>query len=201
MSKESDSRVPDYFNVARPAHFKIRTDLIEELCVPEEMMRLLPRNEEARQHWLGISGQPAVKFPLAELQKFYGRAYEPTARYILRGVVLKGNNYPINVLRDGRGWAIACEGQGLFAFVTRRAIECSVRLGLDRITARACFIPTCDQTPAAVRRNAPWAIGFDQGVCTILSSELGDTEELFLAGRSGYYVPFLDENKDNDPSF
>ena len=193
MSDHSDFKIPDYFKIARPAHFKTRPDLIEELCVAEEMMRILPKNEKERQRWLSRSGQPAGKFSLSTLLACHGHPYVPTERYILSCVVLAGYNFPVHVLRDGRGWAICCEHGGLFAFVVHRAIECAVQLGLDSKTARASFIPTCDKSPAAVRRPALWSIGYDRGVCTILASSVSETDELYLARKNGYHVPFLED--------
>ena len=188
MSDQPEFPTPSYLNAIRPAHFHLNPSFLGELCVGEELMRVLPKTEEARRRWLRVSGQPSKRFPLSELLAFEGH-YRPTERYILQCAVLPGNNFPSNIVRDARGWAVACENTGLFNFAVLRAIQCAVHLGLDEVVARALFIPTCDGTPARVRRNAPWSIGFADGICTILASQHGGTDALYLGGRPGYHTP------------
>lgn len=157
-----------------------------------EMLRLLPNDEDGRQRWLNRSGQPPKNFPLSTFLECRGRPYLPTDRYILNCVVLAGFNFPMPVLRDERGWAMCCEQGGLFAFVVHRAIECAAHYGMEAKAARTSFIPMGEKTPATVRRPAPWSVGYHGGLCTILASDVGNTDELYLAKKSGYHVPFLD---------
>jgi hypothetical protein len=180
-----------YFLVARPAHFRFRPDLPEELCVAESMIRLLPRSEERHKEWLRICGHSAKEFPLAKMVARAGKPYQLTSRYVLQAVVLPGNSQHTNLITDGNLWSLACEYGGLFQFVIDRAVELSVFLGLKPETAQAMFVAAVGPGPATTRGYSRWAVGYEcaSGLCTILAADHAGTTRTFLEGRYGYFTP------------
>jgi hypothetical protein len=181
-----------YFQVARPAHYRFRTDLIEELCVADSMARLLPKTPEQYEAWLRICGLKPEKFPLARMQLLAARPYEMTPRYVFQAVALPGNSEHTNLVTDGNSWAVACEFGGLFWAVIHRAIELAVFLGVKPETAQEMFVAAAGPGPFTGRRQSKWAVGYERktGLCTILAADHAGTILTFLDGRAGFYTPF-----------
>ncbi len=174
-----------------PAHFRLRTDLIEELCVPDAFVRTLPRTPEAHARWLAFWNRSADEIQFGSIRPFVGRPYEATARYLLHPAILPGSEHIQNVLTDGRGWSVCCELGGLYEFVIDRAVEFAVSRGCPKPNTRAAFYPAYTGKAERVRRHARWAVGYERstGLGTILWREQDDTEARYLAGEPGYTVP------------
>ena len=120
---------PSYRSAPRSAHFRMRPDLIEELCIPDAFARTLPRTPAEHARWLAHWGLSATEAPFEGIQPFIGRPYELTARYILHPAILPGSGLLLNIMTDGRGWSVCCEPGGLFSFVIDRAVEFVVGRG------------------------------------------------------------------------
>jgi hypothetical protein len=194
MQKDLGPRRPtkSYFLVPRPAHFRVRPDLPEELCVADSMTRSLPRTEHSHKAWLRICGHTAKEYPLARMASLADRPYELTNRYVLHAVTLPGNVQHTNLITDQNLWSAVSEFGGLFQFVIDRAIELAVYLGVEPGTAQGMFVSPAGPTPATARGHSLWAIGYERvsGLGTILAAHRPGTIRTFLEGRSGYYTPF-----------
>jgi hypothetical protein len=181
-----------YFLVPRPAHFRLRPDLLEELCIADSMARLLPRTEQSHKAWLRICGHEAKEYPLARIAALADRPYDLTNRYVLQAVTLPGNVQHTCLMTDKNLWSVACEYGGLFQFVIDRAIELAVFLGLNAEAAQGMFVSPAGPKLAATRRHSRWAVGYERisGFGTILAADRPGTIQAFLEGRSSYYTPF-----------
>ena len=190
LSRERPAK--PYFLVHRPAHFRLRPDLPEELCVADSMTRLLPRTEQRHKDWLRICGHAAKEYPLARMAPLANQPYELTNRYVLQAVTLPGNVQYTNLITDGNHWSVACEYGGLFQSVIDRAVELAVYLGLQPEAAQGMFVSPAGPKPATSRGHSRWAIGYERisGLSTILAADRPGTIQTFLGGRSGYYTPF-----------
>ncbi len=198
-SSGNPNKPPEYFNVERPAHFRVRGDLIEELCGGEAISRLLPRNEAQYRHWLTVTGNPAGGYPLIHFHEHVGKIYEPTLRYALHQAILPGYEHPVNILTDGRGWSGWVDYGGLFDFVLLRAVEFAESHGFSPPYPTENLFRKRESNAGSVALRANWFVGYERGsgLCTLLERG-GDSETLFLAGRSGYWTPPFEEG---DPIF
>jgi hypothetical protein len=185
------SRRPAYLNAPPPAHFCIRTDLIEELCVADAFERTLPRTPEAYARWIRTWGRSADELPFDAIKPFVGRPYEPTPHYLFHPAILQGASWVQNVLTDGRGWSICCERDGLYDFVINRAAEFAATRGCDKARALALLLPEPDVKSNQGSQHGEWSIGYEcaTGLCTILARSRDQTELRYLAGQPGYFVP------------
>ena len=177
-------------NVPSPGHFRVRTDLLEELGFPETMVRSLPFNESDYLRWLWMSGQPQVKYPLDYLQECRSHPDFRSERHVLSCAILPGRKRPSCFVTDVRGCVAWCEPGGLFQFVLDRAIDCAQRFGFYEIEARTCLIPVA-HNKVLKRSTAKWSIGYaSDGICTVLARTDPETEQRYLEGDDDFQVPF-----------
>jgi hypothetical protein len=193
MSEKLSSGAPKpfYFEVPEPSHFRLRTDLIEELCIPDAFALTLPRTPEAHARWVSSWGHSAEDLPFHAIRLFLESRYQPTARYLLHPAILREAASVQNILTDGRGWSVRCERYGLYDFVINRAVEYAVSRGYEEGRARALFFPKPGGKEKQGRRHGEWSIGYEcvTGLCTILARIRDQTESRYLAGQPGYFVP------------
>jgi hypothetical protein len=191
---DSTNSLRPYFQVERPAHFLARKDVVEELCLAEQILRTLPKAQKEYEVWLQASGYSAVELPFADLQSRAAKRYERTERYVLKSPVLPGRLHRTNVITDGNLWPFVTEQGGLPEFIINRAVEFCVSLGMRHGDANDCFRLNPRKEPCDYVRNAPWAVGYEKGsgYCTILEMNCEETERLYLQGRPGYLTPFAD---------
>ena len=165
-------RVPSFLTAPWPAHFRMRTDLIEELCVPEAFARTLPRTPEEHARWLTMWGQSADRVPFDSIRPFIGRPYAPTEHYLLQPAIFSGQSNIQNVLTDGHGWSVCCEIGGLYDFVFARALQFCESRGHQRGNAHSLFYPKVESNPGPGRRHGWWSIRYEcaTGYCTVVPS-------------------------------
>jgi hypothetical protein len=171
----------------------MRKDVVEELCLAEQILRTLPRAQKEYEVWLRAGGYSAKELPFADLQSRATKPYQLTERYVLKAPVLPGRLYRSNVITDGNLWPFLTEQGGLFDFVINRAVEFCVSLGMRHEDANDCFRLNPRKEPCGYVRNPFWAVGYERGtgLCTILELNSDETERLYLQGRPGY-SPFAD---------
>jgi hypothetical protein len=171
-------KVPSYLTAPWPAHFRMRTDLIEELCVPEAFARTLPRTPEEHARWLTMWGQSADQVLFDSVSPYIGRPYAPTEHYLLQPAIFPGHDYIQNVLTDGRGWSVCCELGGLYDFVVARAVQFCVSRGHQRAKAQSLFYPKVERNLGPGRKLGWWAIRYEcgTGLCTIVPSNKSGEE-------------------------
>lgn len=188
---------PPYFNVERPAHFRVRPDLIEELCVPEIARASLPKTEKQYSAWRQISNIRADQFPLERTVSMRTKPYEATDRYILRPLILAGQARVSTTILDAHGIGVFCESGGLWDFVINRAVEFAVWKRLEEPVARAMLLPNVGRASHTTNVYATWTIGYERrtGLCTLLARDHGDTERLYLAREGCFYTPFPEANE------
>ena len=184
--------VRPYFLVDRPAHFRFRRDLIEELCIGEAMARSLPKSIETYQAWLEVCGLTPMDYTLSELKKAAAQPYQPTERFVLQTVIRRGNMQVSNILSDGNRWAVVCENYGLFQAVMDRALELADLLGYAPEKMRDKFVIKAKDNAKNFLRFPAWAIGYERGtgLCTVLDVEHPESKKHYLAGRGGYFTPW-----------
>ncbi len=189
-------RVKTYFKVSRPAHFRVRPDLIEELGLPDHILGTLPTTIQEHDTWLKWTGFDAALVPFASLPVHTAAQYKMTARYVLKSPVLPGRLRYMNVILDGNFWVCRSEYGGLFDHVILRAVEFALTMGLPRDHALRLFRAGPLREAREEVSGPTWGVGFEAGtgLCTILALKHEGTEQLFLRGRPGYYTPFPDPN-------
>lgn len=187
--------LPWYLTAPRPAHFRLRTDLLEELALAEAFEQTLPRTREAHARWLAQLGRTEKELPFEGIQPFVGRAYEPTPRYIFHPAVFPASDWIFSVVTDARGWSVGCEPGGLYDAVIKRAAEFVASYGCEFPKALAAFYPRCGAALRSGPRHGIWRIGYERatGLATILWPNHNETKEGYLTGRSDYTVPNFDE--------
>ena len=178
-------KAPDYLTAPWPAHFRLRTDLLEELCIPEAYARTLPRTPEEHTRWLTMWGLPADRVPFDSIASVIGRAYEPTAHYLLQPAIFPGHDYIQNVLTDGRGLSVCCELGGLYDFVVARAVQFCVSRGHQTAKAQSLLHPKGERNSGPGRKCGWWAICYERatGFCTVVPSNKGMEEYQDPAGK------------------
>ena len=178
-------KAPDYLTAPWPAHFRMRTDLLEELCISEAYARTLPRTPEEHARWLAMWSLSADRVPFASIAPFIGRPYEPTTHYLLRPAIFSGQSGIQNVFTDGRGWNVCCELGGLYDFVVARAVQFCVSRGHQHSKVQAMLYPKFGMNPGPERRHGWWAIRYEQatGFCTVVPSNKGMEEYQDPAGK------------------
>ena len=171
-------RVPSFLTAPWPAHFRMRTDLIEELCVPEAFARTLPRTPEEHARWLTLWDQSADQVPFHSVRPYIGRPYEPTAHYLLQPAIFPGQDYIQNVITDRRGWSVCCELGGLYDSVVARAVQFCGSRGHQMAKAQSLFYPKVERNLGPGRKCGWWAIRYEcgTGLCTIVPSNKGGEE-------------------------
>ena len=171
-------KVPSYLTAPWPAHFRMRTDLIEELCVPEAFARTLPRTPEEHARWLTLWDQSADQVPFHSVRPYIGRPYEPTAHYLLQPAIFPGQDYIQNVITDRRGWSVCCELGGLYDSVVARAVQFCGSRGHQMAKAQSLFYPKVERNLGPGRKCGWWAIRYEcgTGLCTIVPSNKGGEE-------------------------
>ncbi len=186
---------PGYLTAPWPAHFRLRTDLVEELCLPDAYARTLPKTPEEYAPWIVRWGITAKEVPFEPIRSALGSPYALTPRYVLRPTILPGGAAIQNVATDGRGWSVCCELGGLYDFVINRAAEFVAAIGREAAQARADFYPKVEKNPGLKSSYGKWAIGYEYatGLGTILWPEQSETVALYLAGQGGYLVPNFEE--------
>lgn len=185
----------DYLNVARPAHFRMRPDLIDELCIPDEMIRALPRNAQQYAAWKRLCDfEDSEAVTYADLMPFMDKPYEPSRRYLLHPCVLPGDDFVTRLVCDRRGWKVQCLGRGLYDFVFRRAAEFMVSHGWTAAKAYSKIWPKIAPNDGSVPQYAEWVIGYEchSGECTFLIQGDPGTEARYLQGVGGYLFPQFD---------
>ena len=195
MNPNSNPTTPHYFNTNGLGHFRVRTDLLEELCFEQAMERSLPLSLKNYRRWINLSGFTEEEYPFGKItSEIDGEVrYTPTDRYILHTAIIPGEQQPTSLITDARQWSLACEGPGLFEFVMLRAVEFAV---LQGFTPESAWEQLQVQRPKRPKRGlrrliSKWSIGYERktGICTILSRNKKDSEMLYLAGHTGYNVP------------
>ncbi len=191
QAREPDPFWPTYFEVPKPAHFRVRSDLLDELGAHEAIQRFTPHNEKSYRYWLGVTGLPEVRYPLATLSAEAAKPYQRTQRYVLRQIVAPGEDLPLNIVTDGNRRTGVLEFGGLFDFVFFRAAEFASYYRYRRSVALGYFYPKREPNTGATRRLAPWALGYEpaEGRCTILAQSREGSVGRFLDGQPGYLVP------------
>lgn len=194
MPHEPHAGTPNYLVAPHPAHFRFRSDLLDELCISEAMQRALRRNEEAHARWKQIHGFSVHEFPFSKLND-RPAPYRPSRRYVLTRAVTPLSRRTTNFVTDGDQLTIACATAGVFQFVFDRALEFSTWNGFPKDFACQRLHPGRRFNKAAVRQLADWCVGYDSvtGFCTILARNCGPTEKLFLEGVGGYYTPIFED--------
>ena len=162
--------VPFYLTAPGKAHFRLRPDVIEELCIADAFARTLPRSPEEHARWLAKWGRSAADVPYQSIALAIGRPYELTPRYVLHPAILPGWDYLSNVITDGRGWSVMCEFGGLYEFVFARAVQFCESRGYDRCKVREQLFPKLEKNPGPQCRYGRWALEYERatGFCTIV---------------------------------
>jgi hypothetical protein len=154
-------------------HFRVRTDLIEELCVADAFTRTLPNTPEAHARWIAMWGYSARECPFESIQRYLGRPYEPSLRFLLQPAVLPGREHVQNVVTDARGWSVCCELGGLYDFVMKRAVQFLVSGGFETGREQAEFYPKPGPNLGPKPRYGRLVMGYEcaTGGCTIFSRD------------------------------
>jgi len=178
-----------------PGHFRVRPDLLEELCFRQAMLESLPRTPSTYKHWLRLCGFTEEEYPYHEIMDFTHEGYLPSGRTVLHTAVLIGETHRRHLITDENHWSARCEGAGLFSFVMLRAVAFAAWHGVSQKDAWDCLHVAHGEppNPGPSRRMPRWSIGYDpkNSLCTILAREHPGTEALYLAGKPGYHVPIL----------
>lgn len=185
-------KIPAYFSVPIPHHFRIRPDFLDEACVVDAYDRTLPRNQVQHAAWLRLTGKTTNELPHEKVVPPGGyAAYVATKRYLLTTAILAGERFDRNILLDARGFPVLQPNLGLFPSVIIRAIQYCVMRGIAEADAKQKFFPVPTKGPAPVRMEAEWVVGLEHatGYCTILCRG-AESERAYLAGQSGYMTPF-----------
>ena len=183
--KSQNPKGPFHLTAPWPAHYRMRIDLIEELCIPEAFARTLPRTPEEHARWLAMWSLSADRVPFDSIRSVIGRAYEPTAHYLLQPAIFPGHDYIQNVLTDGRGWSVCCELGGLYDFVVARAVQFCVSRGHQTAKAQSLLHPKVERNSGPGRKCGWWAICYERatGFCTVVPSNKGMEEYQDPAGK------------------
>jgi hypothetical protein len=186
-----DPRTPLYCIVPPPHHFHVREDLLDELCLSDAYRQFLPRNEAAYGPWLKCVGRTRDELPFASVNRFAGKPYRPTPRYLLTAEIVPGTLYRTNLAIDGNGLPQILPHRGLFHFVIERAIHVCVLKGMPESQARLKLLSPFPRTAPQRRIEAEWAIALEHvgGYCTILVRG-AENELRFLSGRDNWRTPF-----------
>jgi hypothetical protein len=165
-----------HLSAPEPAHFRMRRDLVEELCIAETFAYTLPRSPDEHARWLMKWGISAAEVPFHTIASAIGRPYEPTPRYIFHPAILPGRTSVNNVVTDARGWSVSCEFGGLYDFVFARAVQFCESRGHQRSKVQALFYPKLERNPEPRCRYGWWAIEYEcaTGFCTILPRTKGE---------------------------
>ena len=185
MSEQPNPPIPSYFQLNTDGHFKIRPDLLAELCFEEAMTLTLPKTEKAHTRWLSLCGFTAKDYPFVTILEETDLRYQPTHRVLLHTCVLPGNSLRTCLITDARGWSAPCEPGGLFDFVLLRAVEFAAWRGFQKKHAWDYLHAATGMNATPMRRLASWSVGYDRatGSCTILSSEPKDAEAAYLKSK------------------
>jgi len=193
MNPNSKPPAPPYFIVNGPGHFRVRPDLLEELCFAQAMIESLPRTFTAYRQWLQLCGLSENGHPYDKVQDETDYGYFPEGRVVLHTAVLPGQLHRCHLITDTHRWSARCEGAGLFEFVMLRAVEFASWRGIPKKAAWDYLHAPSEPkpNPGPMRHMAQWSVGFDRltGVCTILARTHEETESLYLSGKSGYFSP------------
>ncbi|OIQ80947.1 hypothetical protein GALL_372880 [mine drainage metagenome] len=186
------SPFPTHFDVPRPAHFRIRPDLIDELCIPDAMRATLPYLDKHYGRWIARFGLDPNENPASDIILPAGRPYRVTRRYVLCTAVLPGQISKSNLVIDSVSRTVECEKGGLFQFVFLRALQFAIAQDMEGKVAFGKLLVPGQDKPVASRIDAPWAIGYDTvtGYCTLLIAEHASSIRLYLEGNGGYYIPW-----------
>ena len=156
----------------------MRSDLIQELCLPEAFARTLPRTPGDYLKWLERWGRSAAEAPFESIRRFIGEAYEPTPKYTLRPAILPGRDFIQNVMTDGRGWSVCSEPGGLYNFVIARAVQFGESRGHPKAEMQALLLPKLEPNPGPGLRQANWGISYEcaTGFCTVVGRNKSGAE-------------------------
>lgn len=182
---ENSAPLPDYFILNEPGHFRVRPDLLEELCVENAMELTLPKTGRCYIQWLRISGYTAEAYPFSKLQEETANPYRLTNRVVLQTAVLPGHTNRSNLITDGHRWSALCEQGGLFEFVMLRAVEFAAWRSFSRKDAWNYLHAASGKNNEHLRRLADWSLGYDRttSICTILAGHNRVIEEKYLSGH------------------
>jgi hypothetical protein len=185
MSENTTPPAPPYFSSGAEGHFRIRPDLLEELCFEEAMTLALPKNEKAYARWLNLCGFTAKDYSFIRILEETDLRYQPTNRVLLHTAVLPGHSHRTSLISDARRWSAPCEPGGLFEFVLLRAVEYVGCCGFSRKHAWDCLHVRPEHNRSPLRKMAPWSVGYDQttGFCRVLYHEPAETEARYLTGQ------------------
>jgi hypothetical protein len=186
-----DPRTPLFCIVPPPHLFHVREDLLDELCLSDAYRQFLPRNEAAYGPWLKCVGRTRDELPFASVNRFAGKPYRPTPRYLVTAEIVPGTRYRTNLAIDGYGLPQILPHRGLFHFVIERAIHVCVLKGMPEHEARQKFLPELPKAAPQGRIEPAWAVGHEpvSGYCTVVVRGAG-SEARYLAGRSDWRTPF-----------
>lgn len=130
-----------YLRVPEPWHFRVRPDLIEELCLADRMAYALPGSRSTYTLWRQLGGQESWHAPFSEMKEHLELGYLPTTRWVFGIVMFPGDNQGTPIAMDARGWWTQCPWPGLLLFVFRRAVECLATYGYTSGDANKVLVP------------------------------------------------------------
>lgn len=187
----SQPRVPAYLKVPAPWSFRMRPDLLDELCLQDVAAYQLPHDEASYWRYLRVSGADETSCPYSGLRALCAHPFAANGRCIFSSVLLVGSLNPSVLARDASGRVLLLEPQGLSASILDRAIEFAVHNQVQPGIARMSLISTGSTTPSDKRFPAKWTVGYDAGAsCCILLVRDTEGEKRFMEGKKVEAVRF-----------
>ncbi|WP_221031711.1 hypothetical protein [Actomonas aquatica] len=173
-----------YLQVDQPWHFRVRPDLIEELCLPDKMYRELPRTASSYSLWRQLGGYQPWHAPFRDMAEHHRLGYLPTRRWAFGIFVPPQENLGRAIAIDARGWWVEVEFRGVLHFVYRRAVEFLLSYGYTR--AESYSLLGNGQRPAGGRRDnllSPRSyIGYEagSGLCQVVKPVMNEELRRYL---------------------
>ena len=177
--------IPPHFRVPAPWYFRIRPDLLEELCYFEELGQSVPCTDSAYRlkrwalpvwdwHW----DETALRRSLLQDVKL-------PERVLLQAVVLPGENEITAAVIDRRGWWTEVQYSGLFASVFERAAWLMRQRGLSESEISKLLDPRTSKSFRHGARVARVSVGYDRqsARCSLLVSGVADSDGAFVVNR------------------
>ncbi len=184
-------QIPDSFRIEQPWHFRFRPDLIEELCLREQISRSFPISGTRYPSWLRAMNNETREFPV------FAHAYEIvqqpawcSLRWVFRECRLQVGGPRLLIASNQFGWWTALAVDGLAAMLLDRAAH-RAACGNAQSPAqlrRYFEAPAFDPSTSGPATRAVAAVGFEwpTGRCQILvQSHQTDAAVGFLNPRDG----------------